>query len=122
MLPKAPPPAFQYSFKIPEQTDAAAFSMTAKEVSQVPCIHDLLVAQVPLPHNSDHLKSSMKRLYKKLFQKNTCMLQYVCQTLSCMPTKAKQSKTNYVDALVKWVSVFSRLPDDDKLMMFLIAE
>lgn len=104
---KASPPAFRYSFKILEQTGAAAFSMTAKEVSQVPCIHDLLVAQVPLPHDSDHLKSSMKQLHEKLFRKNTRALQYVCQTLSCMPTKAKQSKTDYVDALVEWVSVFS---------------
>ena len=98
-------PAFEYTFKTPDPTDAAALLMTTKEMLQVPAIHNLLVTQVSHPPNSARSDTFMEKLQKKLSQKNICTLQYVCQTLGCTPTNSSRVlKTDYVTALVDWVS------------------
>ena len=105
-------PAFRYDFKTLTTDTATVLSMTTKEMSQVPAIHNLLVTQVPLPQDAACINQFMNKLQADLFRKNVRSLQYVCQTLGCTPTKhTRLYKIDYVKALIDWVSK-SALDDD----------
>jgi hypothetical protein len=81
-------------------------------MSQVPAIHNLLITQVPTPHDAACIDQFMSKLQADLFRKNTRSLQYVCQTLDCTPTKpTRVYKIDYAKALVDWVSI-SALDDN----------
>ena len=98
------PPAFSYDFKTLTTDAAAALSMTTKEMSQVSTIHDLLIAQVPLPHDVGRIDQFMSKLHAGLFRKNVRSLQYVCETLGYTLTRPRMHKTDYVEGLINWVS------------------
>ena len=98
------PPAFSYDFQTLTRDAATTLSMTTKEMTQTNAIHNLLIMQVPLLHDFGHIDHFMSKLRAGLFRKNVRSLWYICEALGCTPTKPRIHKTDYVEALVDWVS------------------
>ena len=105
--PEVKPPAFHHNFDPLNPETAAVLSMTTKEIAQVSAIHLLLVAQVPCADDLNHITMFMDSLQQSLLGKNMVALQYVCRTLSCIPSKTTRLyKIDYANALMQWVSDF----------------
>ena len=101
------PPAFHYDFEPLDPETAASFSMTAKEAAQVSAIQALLVAEVPGADDLTHVETSLTKLQDTLLKKNVAALKYLCQILSCVPSKVTRTyKADYAKALVQWVSSY----------------
>jgi two-component sensor histidine kinase len=80
-------PAFHYDFQKIDSETAAALSMSTKEIAQVSSIHALLVAQVPSDEDTTRIATYMEKLTDSLLHTNMRPLQFVCQSLHCVPIK-----------------------------------
>lgn len=103
--PEPPIPAFSHNFLTIDENDALPEGMSAKEVKQVGAIHKLLTES--LKGESD--EPDFAPLHKRLMDKNTEAIKFVCIDLNIQPTptfgaSTRIYKKDWVSSLVKWVS------------------
>lgn len=110
-------PAFSYNFVKIEDEDHAPNGMTPKEARSVSMIHSYLTSAIKVGDgrnvndDEEDYESLMDlaELTKRLMNKNTKPLQFVCNDLDVKPperlgTSTKTHKKDWVAALVDWVS------------------
>ena len=104
--PIPPKPAFLYNFVTIDKNDATPNDMNKTEVKQVSAIHRLLTEVL----GSTTDEAGLALLQKRLMDKNTKALVFICNDLQLNPapkftTLTKFYKKDWVSALVKWVGL-----------------
>ena len=104
--PIPPKLAFSHNFVTIDENDAASNNMNKTEVKQVSAIHRLLTEV--LGGTTDEAGPAL--LQKRLMDKNTKALIFVCNDLQLHPapkfaTSTKFYKKDWISILVKWVGL-----------------
>lgn len=107
-------PAFEYSFRLPNNGDREHLGLSPGDLKCIPQIHKLLVSELN-SSTSQQIREGTSRLQQKLASKNLPALAYVSQSVGADPDTGLDGgkagdeicKADYSRGLINWVSVLS---------------